>query len=137
MWVACGSDPALLWLWCGLAATSPNLTPNLGTSIYCRCGHKKKKKGGRGEKRKEKESEIFRKKTWLVLYCCIVSIASLEESVGVSVGHEKTDNFINLLRVIPIPKRDMGHFQFLLKLLTRIFLFMSLAYNLGNLHCLL
>ena len=35
----CGSDLALLWLWCRPA----DLSSSLGTSICCRCGPKKKK----------------------------------------------------------------------------------------------
>ena len=38
------SNPALLWLWCRPAATAPDLTPRLGTSICRGCGPKKKKK---------------------------------------------------------------------------------------------
>ena len=38
----CGSDPALLWLWC--SSYSSDLTPSLGTSICLRCSPKKTKK---------------------------------------------------------------------------------------------
>ena len=55
---------------------------------------------------------------------------NLKESVGIFIGHEKTDNYIHHFRVIPILSKDMGNSQFLLKLLTRIFLFMSFAHNL-------
>ena len=44
-------DPALLWLWCRLAAAIPNLTPSLGTSMRCRCGPKKQKKKSTGEEK--------------------------------------------------------------------------------------
>ena len=37
----CGSDLALLWLWCGPAATALIRPPSLGTSICSRCGPKK------------------------------------------------------------------------------------------------
>ena len=50
----CGWDPAWLWLWLWLEATTPVGCPSLGTSIYCRCGPKKKKK------RKKKERKSFR-----------------------------------------------------------------------------
>ena len=36
------SDPALLWLWCRLAAKAPDLTPSLLTSICSRYRKKKK-----------------------------------------------------------------------------------------------
>ena len=54
---------------------------------------------------------------------------NLKESVGIFIGHEKTDNYIHHL-VIPILSKDMENSQFLLKLLTRILLFMSFAHNL-------
>ena len=37
----CGSDLALLWLWCRRGSCSSDLTPSLGTSICCKCGPKK------------------------------------------------------------------------------------------------
>ena len=40
----CGSDPALLWLWCRPEATAPMRPPSLGTSICRGCGPKKTKK---------------------------------------------------------------------------------------------
>ena len=40
----CGSDLALLWLWCRPAATGLIPTPSLGTSICCRCSPKKTNK---------------------------------------------------------------------------------------------
>ena len=57
---------------------------------------------------------------------------NLKESVGIFFGHEKTDNYIHHL-VIPILSKDMENSQFLLKLLTRILLFMSFAHNLEKL----
>ena len=39
----CCSDPALLWLWCRLAAAAPIRPPSPGTSIYCRCSCEKEK----------------------------------------------------------------------------------------------
>ena len=40
----CGSDPALLWLWCRLAGTAPIRLLSLGTSICCGCSPKKDKR---------------------------------------------------------------------------------------------
>ena len=39
-----GQDPALLWLWCRLAAVSSDSTTSLGTSTCHGCGPKKQKK---------------------------------------------------------------------------------------------
>ena len=39
-----GSDPGLLWLWRGLAATGSNSTPSLGTSICLGSGPRKDQK---------------------------------------------------------------------------------------------
>ena len=38
-----GLDPALLWLWCKLAAVAL-IQPSLGTSVCCECVPKKKTK---------------------------------------------------------------------------------------------
>ena len=40
----CGSDLALLWLWCRLSTAAPDLTPSLEISICRRCSPKKTKK---------------------------------------------------------------------------------------------
>ena len=48
-----GLDPVLLWLWAQADSYSSDLTPSLGTSLYCVCGPKKK-----GKKKKEKNFSL-------------------------------------------------------------------------------
>ena len=55
MGCGCGLDSALLWLWCGLAATA-HATASLGTSICLRYGPKKQKK------KKKKKVAAFAKR---------------------------------------------------------------------------
>ena len=52
----CGSDSALLWLWCRPSNYSSDLNPSLGTFICHRCGPKGKKE------RKQKKKKTKKKK---------------------------------------------------------------------------
>ena len=57
----CGSDPALPWLWCRLAATALIGPPSLGTSMCHGCSPRKDKK------RKKKSKENIGKDVWSFL----------------------------------------------------------------------
>ena len=55
----CGSDLALLWLWCRPAATAPIQPLALGTSICHGSGPRKGKKTKKKEKRRKEILELF------------------------------------------------------------------------------
>ena len=58
----CGSDPALLWLWCRPMATALIRPPSLGTSMCHSVALKKKKKRKKRKKKKDNEPlEIIHK----------------------------------------------------------------------------
>ena len=58
----CSSDPALLWLWCRLAATSPMGPLAWETSICCRNGpkqtNKQKSKNKTNQQQQKKENKM-------------------------------------------------------------------------------
>ena len=60
----------LLWLWCSWAAAG-DLTPSLGTSVYCGCSPKKAKK-------KKKEYVCYRESTTQQeMKTCLVNVSQL------------------------------------------------------------
>ena len=67
------SDLALLWLWCRPAATAPDWTPSLGTSMCCKSSPKKIKK--KKQKTKNKGQSL---KLSLWSYVFQIFVAQLE-----------------------------------------------------------
>ena len=103
MWLRSGVAMAVAWA----DGYSSDLTPSLGTSICCRCGHKKKKK-----KKQEAENREMLEREWLSRKVHSVSIcgslltfykAPIDCSFNFFGGDENFQFLFNLSSMLQLP----------------------------------